>query len=89
MPNTIFTVAGAQAGGWMQRLKDQGLNPAIPESNMSAANTVPTGVAPPPLTITMTRADVKRNITAEELAAHATPENGWFVIQGEVRIALR
>jgi len=89
MPNTIFTVAGTQPGGWMQRLKDQGLNPATPESNMSAANTAPTGLVPPPSTITMTRANVNRTITAEELAAHATLENGWFVIQGEVCIALR
>ena len=88
MPNTIFTVAGTQTGGWMQRLKDQGLNPATPESSASATNTTPTDLVPSLSTITMTRADINRKITAEELASHATPENGWFVIQGEVRIAL-
>ena len=72
----------------MQRLKDQGLNPAIPEANMSVANTAPTGIVPAPLKITMTRADVSRKITAEELATHATPENAWFVIQGEASIVL-
>lgn len=80
------SVAGTQTGGWMQRLKDQGQDPAYPGfcSSSQAASMV--SVAPvPPATVGMVKPGVDRKITMKELAAHATSEDPWFVIQGEVR----
>jgi len=66
----------------MQRLKDQGLDPTNPL--FSDATPKPTGLVAPPQTIVMTKPDINRKISMEELAAHSTAENPWFVLHGEV-----
>jgi hypothetical protein len=83
---TFVLVAGTQAGGWMQRLKDQGKDPAkplfgAPASNDTAANDEPVVQE----VVSMTKPGITRKITKEELAEHTGVENPWFVVKGEVR----
>ncbi|KAF8649084.1 hypothetical protein AX16_006031 [Volvariella volvacea WC 439] len=78
------TMVGTQTDGWMQRLKDQGQDPAAPEFSMSGTNVKPGQPAPPPMTISMTRPNVHRKISMKAFGSHTKPENPWFVMQGEV-----
>ncbi|CAA7263902.1 unnamed protein product [Cyclocybe aegerita] len=81
------TMAGTQPGGWMQRLKDQGLDPAYPrfaKGEDAKAPTVLEVSRPAALTIVMTNPDVKRTISREELESQEGKEKAWFVVNGEV-----
>ncbi|KAF6764114.1 nitrate reductase [Ephemerocybe angulata] len=68
------TMAGAQPGGWMQRLKDLGIDPTKPI--FGAASTSDAGNVAP--------VESANDIALSELAEHAGPENPWFVVRGEV-----
>jgi len=70
----------------MQRIKDQGLDPAKPAfSNESSFSPQPeTDTMARPVDIVLTNPDVNRKVTAEELEAHAKEGEAWFVVQGEV-----
>ncbi|KAG6809936.1 hypothetical protein H0H92_014018 [Tricholoma furcatifolium] len=82
------TMAGTQPGGWMLRLKDSGKDPSKPNFSVANAPSTPETDIPLPakaqIIIPMTRPDVNRKITVEELRSHANTENPWFVVAGEV-----
>lgn len=67
----------------MQRLKDLGLDPTRPTFSNEAPVQIasPAGIAPRQL---MTKADVNRKITPEELREHNSEEEPWFAVNGEV-----
>ncbi|KAG6895362.1 hypothetical protein C0992_001652 [Termitomyces sp. T32_za158] len=79
-------VAGNQSGGWMQRLKDKGKDPSKPIFSTSVSDTPELDTCPlaAPPAVSMTRSEVKRKISADELRAHANSTNPWFVVHGEV-----
>ncbi|KIM37539.1 hypothetical protein M413DRAFT_13248 [Hebeloma cylindrosporum] len=78
-------VAGTQPGGWMQRLKDEGLDPAKPNfSADSAKPSTPKKELSKPAEIIMTKEGVDRKISIEELASPVAKEQAWFVVRGEV-----
>jgi nitrate reductase (NAD(P)H) len=74
-------VAGNQPGGWMQRMKDEGLDPAKPIFTKTGSVQNPIKQKIPE--IIMTKPGVNRQITSEELA-HRLAEEAWFVVNGEV-----
>jgi nitrate reductase (NAD(P)H) len=70
----------------MQRLKDQGRDPAKPIFGVSGSNeTVRDDDLVVQEVVSMTKPGVTRRITKEELAEHTNAENPWFVVKGEVR----
>lgn len=71
----------------MQRLKDKGKDPSKPVLSTSVSDSTETDTRPSvaPLAVSMTRSDVNRKITPDELSAHANSANPWFVVCGEVR----
>jgi nitrate reductase (NAD(P)H) len=79
-------VADAQQSGWMQRIKDQGQDPAKPIfSNDSSSNTPQKKeITNQPPEISMTKPGLDRKISIEELKAHSDNEHPWFVVHGEV-----
>ncbi|GAA5958088.1 hypothetical protein JCM21900_003582 [Sporobolomyces salmonicolor] len=93
--NTVLTfehptLPGLQSGGWMDRLKESGLDPAnpsftkaVPEDAQIVARAKQAAVAEKPK-IVMTKEGVDRKITSAELMAHNKEEEPWFVVNGEV-----
>ncbi|KAJ3562976.1 hypothetical protein NP233_g9237 [Leucocoprinus birnbaumii] len=62
------TMAGTQPGGWMQRLKDEGLDPSKPDFKVDPTST----------------SVVKIDISVAELQSAQAKEEAWFVVKGEV-----
>ncbi|TFK34600.1 nitrate reductase [Crucibulum laeve] len=75
------TMAGTQPGGWMQRLKDAGHNPAKPEFS---ASTTPAAVVKAPKSVLMVNPEVNRKITPQELKERCDNKEPLFVVHGEV-----
>ncbi|KXN90611.1 Nitrate reductase [NADPH], partial [Leucoagaricus sp. SymC.cos] len=79
------TMAGIQPGGWMQRLKDEGLDPAKPDFSASASPTIPAARTLVKVDeVQMIRPDVNRKISIAELESAEAKEDAWFVVRGEV-----
>lgn len=84
------TMPGLQPGGWMQRLKDSGLDPANPAFHKKSSDEdqlaarARQAVATQKPQIVMTKRGVDRKITLDELKAHNTGAEPWFVVEGEV-----
>lgn len=74
------TQAGVLPGGWMQRLKDQGRDILKPEFKDVSA---PVVKLEKKVEVKMTNDAVKRTITVDELKAHNSPDQPWFVVNGE------
>ena len=80
---------GTQPGGWMERMKDIGLdilNPIFTDAP-AAENTEILELSKQKakkLAVVMTKASVDRRISLEELKAHNTEAEPWFVVNGEV-----
>lgn len=74
------TQAGVLPGGWMQRLKDEGRDILKPEFKDVSA---PVAKLEKKVEVKMTSDAVKRTITLEELKAHNSPDQPWFVVNGE------
>ncbi|GAA5907038.1 hypothetical protein JCM5296_006574 [Sporobolomyces johnsonii] len=93
--NTVLTfehptMPGLQSGGWMERLKEAGLDPANPSFTKAApedeeiiAQAKQAAAAKKPKLV-MTKESVDRKITLDELKAHNKEEEPWFVVNGEV-----
>lgn len=78
------TLAGVHAGGWMERLKDEGQDILKPVFGKKADAPGPSTLKPAvKKEVSMVKESVKRIITAEELKAHTDPEHPWFVVRGE------
>lgn len=86
------TMPGLQPGGWMERLKEVGKDPANPaflcyDSTTEATTREPTAdpnsSAKPPALV-MTKPGVVRRITMDEVRAHNTPTEPWFIVHGQV-----
>jgi len=78
-------MAGTQPGGWMQRLKDEGLDPTRPNfSTDSTAKSSSKAEIPKPAETVMTKPGVDRKITPAELESEEAKEQAWFVVRGEV-----
>ena len=80
---------GTQAGGWMQRLQDLGqdiLEPIFtePVAREDVEILELSKIKAKKVAVVMTKDGVDRKITQEELAAHGTPQEPWFVVDGEV-----
>ncbi|KAG7529194.1 hypothetical protein FFLO_05748 [Filobasidium floriforme] len=79
------TLAGVHAGGWMERLKDEGQDILKPVFGKKADAPGPSTLKPTvKKEVSMVKESIKRIITAEELKAHTDPEHPWFVVRGEV-----
>jgi len=82
---TVNAVAGTQPGGWMQRLKEEGLDPTRPNfSTDSTARSTSKAKVPKPTETVMTKQGVDRKITPAELESAEAKEQAWFVVRGEV-----
>ncbi|BGP16636.1 hypothetical protein JCM10213v2_004638 [Rhodosporidiobolus nylandii] len=84
------TMPGLQPGGWMQRMKDSGLDPSRPsfgakssDEQQLAERAKEANIEKKPALV-MTKPDVDRIITQAELEAHNKEEEPWFVVNGEV-----
>ncbi|KAF9007401.1 nitrate reductase [Cyathus striatus] len=79
------TMAGTQPGGWMQRLKDESMNPAKPSfagpTDLVSENRNEVKKSE---VIPMVKDGVQRKISIEEFEKHKSTENPWFVVNGEV-----
>ncbi|KAK0388670.1 hypothetical protein NLU13_4913 [Sarocladium strictum] len=73
-------------GGWMERVKKEGgnLSNGFWGEKMGKEDEEEAAVQEPEKEICMTRADVKRIITPEELEAHDNDTEPWFVVNGQV-----
>lgn len=78
-------MAGTQPGGWMQRLKDQGMDPSKPVFLSDLSSEGIKAFKMPFSEVRMTKPGVDRKITAEELATHKQGDEPWFAVKGEVR----
>ncbi|KIP04507.1 hypothetical protein PHLGIDRAFT_75866 [Phlebiopsis gigantea 11061_1 CR5-6] len=76
-------VVGQTLGGWMNRMKAEGKDILNPEFSETRSNIINVPTPEPPADVCMTKADVNRTITAEELKAQ-DKEKPWFVVNGEV-----
>jgi hypothetical protein len=66
----------------MQRMRDQGLDPAKPIFTKTGPAQNP--IEPKMSQVIMTKPGVNRHITPEELARHCSAEQPWFVVNREV-----
>lgn len=72
----------------MQRLKDEGLDPAKPNFSTDSAPPSTSKVEiPKPAETVMTKHGVNRKITITELESIEAKEQAWFVVRGEVRLS--
>jgi hypothetical protein len=85
--HVLFSVvAGTQPGGWMQRLKNDGVDPTKPLfSEISPTSKSPQPVEQPLVEVPMTKPTINRKITADELEVHQREGDPWFAVKGEVR----
>ncbi|KAF8967746.1 nitrate reductase [Flammula alnicola] len=81
---TVCAVAGTQPGGWMQRVKDEGRDPSMPDFSVKNELSEKVVEKPTPAPISMTKPGNSRKVTLKDLKAHATAEHPWFVVHGEV-----
>lgn len=65
----------------MQRLKDQGADPAQPAFG---SDDVPKTIKPKVAEVSMVNGQINRKITMAELEAHNKAEEPWFVVQGRL-----
>ena len=84
-------MAGTQKGGWMQRLKDEGLDPATPDNWTNAStpnkeNDIRADIRSSK-EVLMTRPGISRRITTSDMASVLAREQAWFVVQGEVGVS--
>jgi nitrate reductase (NAD(P)H) len=78
------TLAGVHAGGWMERLKDEGQDILKPVFGKRPDAPGPSTLKPiVKKEVSMVKESIKRIITAEELKAHTDPDHPWFVVRGE------
>jgi nitrate reductase (NAD(P)H) len=78
------TLAGVHAGGWMERLKDEGQDILKPVFGKKVDAPGPSTMKPiVKKEVSMVKESIKRIITAEELKAHTDPDHPWFVVRGE------
>lgn len=78
------TLAGVAAGGWMERLKEEGQNILKPLfGKAEEASAMPKAAPVVKQEVSMISSSVKRTITADEFAAHSGPEQPWFAVKGE------
>ena len=78
------TLAGVHAGGWMERLKDEGQDILKPVFGKKPDAPGPSTLKPVvKKEVSMVKESIKRIITAEELKAHTDPDHPWFVVRGE------
>ncbi|KAL7410259.1 hypothetical protein BDY24DRAFT_400640 [Mrakia frigida] len=88
-PTTLLfehpTLAGTKDGGWMQRMKDEGRDISNPmfRNAVGSDAAVPTAMVAKQ-EVVMTKEGVNRKISMEEVKAHSSPEEPWFVVLGEV-----
>lgn len=69
----------------MQRLKDEGFDPAKPNfSNTASPNVNVAKPKPQAQEIQMTKPGVDRKISIAELSSSQAKEEAWFVVRGEV-----
>lgn len=75
-----------QSLGWMERVKKNGgnLTNGFWGEKMGGDEEGETAVAEPAKEVVMTKADVKREITLEEVKQHDDEKEPWFVLHGEV-----
>jgi nitrate reductase (NAD(P)H) len=84
------TMPGLQSGGWMERMKEEGLDPLNPVFKSSSAPDQDIDRALERIVnkkpqVVMTKAGVDRRITMAEVRAQgATEEAPWFIVHGEV-----
>ncbi|KAG9257336.1 uncharacterized protein F5Z01DRAFT_670944 [Emericellopsis atlantica] len=73
-------------GGWMERVKKNGgdLSNGFWGERMTGEDETVVVESEPAKDICMTNDKVKRTITLEELQAHASEKEPWFVVNGEV-----
>lgn len=82
----VNLVAGTQLGGWMQRIKDEGRDPAKPV--FSGSPSTPLVSQQASLTeASMTKPGIDRSITVSELEAHQREGDPWFAVKGQVSAA--
>jgi nitrate reductase (NAD(P)H) len=81
----FVVVAGTQPGGWMQRLKSGGLDPAKPVFSESPPKPLQP-IKAALLEGSLTKPGINRKITAIELDAHRREGDPWFMVKGEVRL---
>jgi nitrate reductase (NAD(P)H) len=82
---------GLQEGGWMVRMRDEGVdtedilhpNFGAPSSSSGKTTTKPP-IAASANSILMINPEIKRRITMEELRAHNQEHEPWFAVHGEV-----
>lgn len=69
----------------MERMKEEGADILRPSFKAVDPSTTTAVASPKPKMneVKMTRNDVQRLITLDELKAHNTPNEPWFVVQGE------
>jgi hypothetical protein len=79
------TLAGTAAGGWMERLKAEGQDVLRPSFGQQQQTTVGEGNKEEKRVeeVKMTKEGVDRKITQEELDAHNSASEPWFVVNGE------
>lgn len=75
------TVPGNGAGGWMQRLKDEGRDILKPNFHTSPSESI--GKVAKEEMVSMIKTGVVRKITTAELKIHSSAEKPWFVVNGE------
>ncbi|KAF9480637.1 nitrate reductase [Pholiota conissans] len=81
------TMAGTQPGGWMQRLKDDGLDPSKPDFSLKSTGSAKTNVSVAASSeVVMTNPSIMRKISAAELDSMEAKEEAWFVVRGEVGV---
>ncbi|GAA98798.1 uncharacterized protein L969DRAFT_76523 [Mixia osmundae IAM 14324] len=80
------TLAGVAKGGWMQRLKEEGLDPKYPEfrTDQSTSKVKQEVKKEPKKEIKMTKDDVTRKMTLAEVAELSTEADPLFVVNGHV-----
>jgi nitrate reductase (NAD(P)H) len=84
----FIIVAGTQPGGWMQRIKDDGMDPTKPVFSRGTPTTrSPQAIKVELIEEPMTKPGIDGKITAVELEAHQREGDPWFVVRGEVRLA--
>jgi len=69
----------------MQRLKDEGMDPSKPVFSRLPSTSKSSNIQVPMIKESMTKPDISRKITADELEAYTREGGAWFVVKGEVR----
>ncbi|GAA5913630.1 uncharacterized protein JCM6883_004028 [Sporobolomyces salmoneus] len=86
------TMPGLQPGGWMERMKEAGIDPLKPEFKEKNSSSLDQGpnktldkVVSKKPQVVMTKPGVDRKITMDEVRAQgSSEETPWFIVHGEV-----